>query len=203
MGGGMSSVQNILRESEDRMKKTLDATNQSVSSIRTGRANSGMVENLRVDYYGAMTPLKQMANITVPEPRLLMISPWDVSALKAIEKAVMDSDLGVTPVIDGKLIRISIPPLTRERREELVKIVHKLAEEGHVSMRSNRREGNEKIKVLSKEKKITEDESFKAEQDMQKLTDRYIQMIDQAQAAKVVSHGSGCQRDCDIGCSGD
>ena len=178
------STQNILRESEDKMKKTLDATNQSFSSIRTGRANTGMVEHLKVDYYGALTPLKQMANINIPEPRLLMISPWDVSALKAIEKAIMESDLGITPVIDGKLIRISVPPLTRERREELVKIVHKLAEEGRVSMRTNRREGNEKIKVLSKEKKITEDENFKAEQDMQKLTDRYIQMIDQAQSAK-------------------
>ncbi len=178
------STQNVLRESEDKMKKTMDATNQSFSSIRTGRANAGMVENLKVDYYGAMTPLKQMANINIPEPRILMISPWDVSALKAIEKAIMESDLGISPVIDGKLIRISIPPLTRERREELVKIVHKLAEEGRVSMRSNRREGNEKIKILSKEKKITEDENFKAEQDMQKLTDRYIQMIDQAQSAK-------------------
>lgn len=178
------STQNILRESEEKMKKTLDATSQSFSSIRTGRANTGMVEHLKVDYYGALTPLKQMANINIPEPRLLMISPWDVSALKAIEKAIMDSDLGITPVIDGKLIRISVPPLTRERREELVKIVHKLAEEGRVSMRTNRREGNEKIKALSKEKKITEDENFKAEQDIQKLTDRYIQMIDQAQSAK-------------------
>lgn len=178
------STQNVLRESEEKMKKTLDATNQSFSSIRTGRANTGMVEHLKVDYYGAFTPLKQMANINIPEPRLLMISPWDVSALKAIEKAILESDLGITPVIDGKLIRISVPPLTRERREELVKIVHKLAEEGRVSMRTNRREGNEKIKTLSKEKKITEDESFKAEQDIQKLTDRYIQMIDQAQSAK-------------------
>ena len=180
----MSAAQNVSRESEDKMKKTLEITGQNFSSIRTGRANSGMVENLRVDYYGVMTPLKQMANITIPEPRLIMIHPWDVSALKAIEKAVMDSDLGITPVIDGKLVRLSIPQLTRERRDELVKIVHKLAEEGRVSMRTNRRDGNEKVKSLSKEKKITEDESFKAEQDMQKLTDRYIQMIDQAQAAK-------------------
>ncbi len=180
----MSLTQNVLRESEEKMKKTLDATNLSFASIRTGRANTGMVEHLRVDYYGALTPLKQMANITIPEPRLLVISPWDVSALKAIEKAVMDSDLGLTPVIDGKLIRLSIPALTRERREELVKIVHKLAEEGRVSLRSIRREANEKTKALAKEKKITEDESFKAEQDVQKLTDRYIQTIDQAQSAK-------------------
>ncbi len=178
------STQNVIRESEEKMKKTLEVTTQHFSAIRTGRANAGMVENLRVDYYGAMTPLRQMANITIPEPRLLMISPWDVSALKAIEKAVMDSDLGITPVIDGKLIRLAVPTLTRERREELVKIVHKLAEDGRVSMRAIRRDSNEKIKALGKEKKITEDEGFKAEQDIQKLTDRYIQMIDQAQSAK-------------------
>lgn len=178
------SAQNVLRESEDKMKKTIDATNQSFSSVRTGRANAGMVENLRVDYYGAMTPLKQMANITVPEPRLLLIHPWDVSALKAIEKSIAESDLGIAPVIDGKMVRLSIPPLTRERREEMVKIVHKLAEEGRVSLRTVRREGNDKIKALGKEKKITEDEAFKGEQDMQKLTDRYIATIDQAQAAK-------------------
>ena len=180
----MSAAQNVLRESEDKMKKTLDSTNQSFAGIRTGRANTGMVEHIKVDYYGALTPLKQMANITIPEPRLLVIHPWDVSALKAIEKAVMDSDLGITPVIDGKMVRLAIPALTRERREELVKIVHKLAEEGRVSLRSIRRDGNEKVKTLGKEKKITEDESFKAEQDMQKLTDRHIQMIDQAQSAK-------------------
>ena len=178
------SAQNILRESEDKMKKTMDATNQSFSAIRTGRANAGMVEHLKVDYYGNMTPLKAMANITIPEPKMLMIHPWDVSALKAVEKAILDSDLGIQPVIDGKLIRLAIPALTRERREELVKIVHKLAEEGRVSLRTIRRDGNDKIKALGKEKKITEDEGFKGEADMQKLTDRYIATIDQSQAAK-------------------
>ncbi len=180
----MSLSQNVIREAEDKMKKTLEVTQQNFGSVRTGRAQSGMVDNIKVDYYGTMTVLKQMANITIPEPRLLLIHPWDASALKAIEKAIMDSDLGVTPVIDGKLIRIGIPSLTRERREEMVKIVHKLAEDGRVSMRAIRRDGNEKIKALGKEKKITEDESFKAEQDIQKLTDRYIQMIDQAQSSK-------------------
>lgn len=180
----MSLTQNVIRDSEDKFKKTLEATNQSFAGVRTGRANTGMVENLRVDYYGAMTPMKQLANITIPEPRLIVIHPWDASALKAVEKAVLDSDLGISPVIDGKMVRLSIPQLTRERREEMVKIVHKLAEEGRVSMRSIRRDGNDKVKALGKEKKVTEDEAFKAEQDMQKLTDRYIQMIDQAQSAK-------------------
>lgn len=180
----MSTSQAALREAEDKMKKTLDATQQSFAGIRTGRANTGMVENIRVDYYGNMTPLKQMANITIPEPRMLTIHPWDVSAMKAIEKAILDSDLGISPVIDGKIIRLAIPALTRERREEMVKIVHKQAEEGRVSLRAIRRDANERIKVLEKDKKITEDESFKSQEDVQKLTDRYIQNIDQAQTVK-------------------
>ena len=174
----------IIRETEEKIKKTLHAGYQPFSSIRTGRANSGMVENLRVDYYGTQTPLKQMANITVPEPRLIVISPWDVSALKSIEKAIGESDLGIAPVIDGKMVRLNVPALTRERREELVKIVHKLAEEGRVSLRSVRREANEKMKALEKDKTVTEDESFKAQTEIQKLTDKNIQTIDQSQAAK-------------------
>ncbi len=178
------SAQNVLRESEEKMKKTLEITGHSFAQVRTGRANPGMVETLHVDYYGTMTPLKQMANITIPEPRTLVINPWDASAIKSIEKAILESDLGIPPVVDGKIIRLSIPTLTGERRQELIKIVHKLAEDGRVSMRAIRRDSNEKIKALSKEKKITEDETFKAEQDIQKLTDRYIQLIDQAQSTK-------------------
>ena len=166
------------------MKKSLDVVHQTFSSIRSGRAGSGMVENIRIDYYGAMTPLKQMANITIPEPRMILIHPWDVSTLKAIEKGIADSDLGIAPVIDGKMVRLVIPPLTRERREELAKIVHKSAEDGRVSMRSVRRDGNEKIKILEKDKTITQDDSFKSQDTVQKLTDKYIQMIDQALASK-------------------
>ena len=180
----MSAAQNLLKETEDKMKKSLDVVHQHLAGIRTGRANAGMVENLKVDYYGTMTPIKQLANITVPEARVLLIHPWDVSALKALEKAIGDSDLGISPVIDGKVVRLTIPTLTRERREELVKIVHKLAEEGRVVMRSLRRESNDKIKVLEKDKTITEDESFKTQAETQKLTDRYIQQIDQAQSVK-------------------
>jgi ribosome recycling factor len=178
------SAQTIIREAEDKMKKTLDVVHQQFSGVRSGRANSGMVENIRVDYYGTPTPIKQLGNVTIPEPRMILIQPWDASALKGIEKAISDSDLGISPVIDGKMVRLVIPPLTRERRDELVKITHKLAEEGRVSLRSIRRESNEKIKTVEKDKTVTEDESFKAQAEVQKLTDRYIQLIDQTQSSK-------------------
>ena len=174
----------VITETEERMKKSLDVVHQNLSALRSGRATTGMVENIRVDYYGTPTPLKQIANMTIPEPKVLLIHPWDVSVLKAIEKAIADSDLGITPVIDGKVVRLVVPSLTRERREELVKIVKKAVEEGRVSLRSIRRDANEKIKAQEKEKKITEDESFKFQADTQKLTDRYIQMLDQAQEQK-------------------
>jgi len=174
----------VLTDTEEKMKKPLEVVQQNFSGIRSGRATTGMVENIRVDYYGSPTPIKQMANVTIPEPRTLLINPWDPSALKAIEKAIGDSDLGIAPMIDGKLVRLVVPPLTRERREELVKIVHKQAEEGRVSLRSVRRDANEKIKQLEKEKAITEDDSFKSLDSIQKLTDRFIQWIDQAQSAK-------------------
>ena len=174
----------VITDAEEKMKKSVDVVSQNFSGIRSGRATPGMVEHLRVDYYGTPTPVKQMASVTIPEPRTLLIHPWDPSALKAIEKAIGESDLGIAPVIDGKIVRLVVPPLTRERREELVKIVHKLAEEGRVSLRSVRREANEKIKQLEKEKTVTEDDSFKSMDDIQKLTDRHIQLIDQAQSAK-------------------
>ncbi len=180
----MSTAKQIMQETEEKMKKSLEIVQHNFAGVRTGRANSGIVENIRVDYYGASTPLKQLANITIPEPRMIVIAPWDTSALKSIEKAVAESDIGIQPMVDGKSIRLAIPALTRERREELVKIVHKLAEEGRVSMRGVRRDANEQLKKLEKEKKVTEDESRKGQEDIQKLTDRYIQLIDQSQAAK-------------------
>ena len=180
----MMTAQQITRETEDKMKKSLEIVQHNFAGVRTGRANSGMVENLRVDYYGTSTPMKQVASITIPEPRMITLTPWDPSVLKMIEKAISDSDLGLSPVIDGKMVRLAIPPLTRERRDEMVKIVHKLAEEGRVSLRSVRREANEKLKQLEKDKTLPEDESFKVQTEVQKLTDRYIQQIDQAQASK-------------------
>ena len=178
------SAKQIVAETEDKMKKSLEVVGHNFASIRTGRANSSMVEHLKVEAYGSMMPLRQVANVTIPEPRTIILQPWDPTVLKSLEKALNESDLGIPPIIDGKNIRLSIPALTRERREELVKIVHKLAEEGRVSMRSIRRDANEKVKALEKDKSVTEDESFKAQADIQKTTDRYIAQIDQAQAAK-------------------
>ena len=179
----MSSKQ-IVHDTEEKMKKSLEVVSHNFAAVRTGRANAGMVEHLKVEAYGSMMPMRQVANVTIPEPRTILLTPWDPTVLKSLEKAIHDSDLGIPPVVDGKLIRLAIPPLTRERREELVKIVHKLAEEGRVSMRSIRRDANEKVKQLEKEKAIAEDESFKAQSEIQKTTDRYISLIDQAQAAK-------------------
>ncbi len=178
------SAKQIVHDSEDKMKKSLEVVNHNFASVRTGRANSGMVEHLKVEVYGSFMPMRQVANVTIPEPRMIVIQPWDPTSIKAIEKAINESDLGIPPIVDGKMIRLAIPALTRERREEMVKIVHKLAEEGRVSMRSIRRDANDKIKVLEKDKTIAEDESFKSQAEVQKLTDRYIQMIDQAQASK-------------------
>ena len=180
----MDTGKAILADSEEKMKKSVEIVNNNFSTLRSGRANPGIVENLRIDYYGTPTPLKQLANIAVPEPKMLVINPWDASIIKLIEKAILESDIGINPLVDGKGIRLVVPTLTRERREELVKIAHKVAEDGRVALRSVRRDGNEHIKKLEKEKKITEDESFKFQTDVQKLTDKYIQAIDQTQAQK-------------------
>ena len=179
----MNAKQAVL-DAEEKMKKSLEIVGHNFASVRTGRANSGMVEHLKVDAYGSMMPMRQVANVTIPEPRTILLQPWDPSMLKPIEKAINESDLGIAPFVDGKMIRLFIPALTRERREEMVKIVHKLAEEGRVSMRSVRRDANDKIKQLEKDKTATEDESFKAQADIQKMTDRYIALIDQTQASK-------------------
>ena len=178
------SAKTIVAETEDKMKKSLEVVGHNIAAVRTGRANSGMVEHLKVEAYGSMMPMRQVANVSIPEPRTILLTPWDPGVLKSLEKAINDSDLGLPPIVDGKQIRLSIPPLTRERREEMVKIVHKLAEEGRVSMRSIRRDANEKVKTLEKDKTITEDESFKAQAEIQKTTDRYIGQIDQTQASK-------------------
>jgi ribosome recycling factor len=180
----MNTSQAVLHDAEERMKKSLEVFQKNLGALRSGRANSGMVEHLRVDYYGVPTPLKQVANITVPEPRMILIQPWDTQALKPIEKALGESDLGIAPVIDGKLIRLVIPALTRERREELVKVSSKNAEEARVSHRAIRREANEKVKQLEKDKEITEDDSRKSQESVQKLTDKYIQLVDQAHSQK-------------------
>lgn len=177
-------VNDILKEAEGRMKKTIEHLTADFAALRAGRANPAMVEKIMVDYYGAPTPLNQLANITVPEARLLVIQPWDKSSIVNIEKAIMKSDLGVNPSNDGNVIRIAIPQLTGERRKELVKVVKKRAEEGKVAVRNVRREANDMIKLSEKEKAISEDESKKGLDEIQKVTDNFTKDIDKILQAK-------------------
>jgi len=167
-----------LKEIEDSMKKVIEATKRELAELRSGRANPKMVEGIRVSYYGTPTLLKEIATIGIPEARMVVISPYDPSSLKEIEKAILQSELGITPVSDGKIIRLIVPPLSEERRQELIKIAKKVSEEGKVSVRTVRRDGKDKIKSLEKDKKISEDERFKSEDELQKLTNKHIEEID-------------------------
>jgi ribosome recycling factor len=175
----MLPLQKCIHEVEEKMKKAVDATAREFSEIRTGRANPNLVEGIMVEYYGTNTPMKQLASISVPEPRLIVIQPWDVSSVPDIERAILKSQLGITPVNDGKLIRISIPSLTKERCEELKKVLHKIAEQGRVSIRTVRRDGVDSLKKLEDSKEITEDARFKGQDEIQKLTDKYSKKIEE------------------------
>jgi len=166
------------------MEKAISDLQHDMAMIRTGRASLGILDHIRVDYYGTPTPLNQVANLHVPEPALITIQPWDVSQIGPIEKAIRTSDLGLNPANDGKIIRLPIPPLTEERRKELVKKLHAAAEHHRVSVRNIRRDGNEAVKKLMKDKKVTEDDEKRALDEIQKLTDSYMQKIDQASKAK-------------------
>jgi len=174
----MNSIQEVTRNTEERMKKVVEATKREFASVRTGRASTSLVEGMHVDYYGTQTPLKQLANISAPDVKLIVIQPWDPSSLPEIEKAVQQSNIGAMPTNDGKVIRISIPPLSEERREELIKITKKMAEDGRVSIRTVRRDANEHAKKIEKDKLATEDELFKSHDDIQKITDKYIKEVD-------------------------
>jgi len=171
-------IKDILNDAEDRMKKTIEHFTRDLAGLRAGRANPAMVEKIMVDYYGEPTPLNQLANINVPEARLLVIQPWDKGSISSIEKAILKSDLGVNPNNDGNVVRIAIPQLTEERRKDLVKVVKKRSEEARVAIRNIRREGNDMIKSSEKEKLVSEDESKKGMDEIQKLTDKYIKDID-------------------------
>lgn len=171
-------IEQVYQETRDRMSKTLDAMKVELKRVRTGRASTSLFDGIKVDYYGTPTPLTQMANVAVPESRMITIQPWDVTAIKEIEKAILKSDLGLTPSNDGKLIRIAIPPLSEQRRKDLVKLVHKTTEEYKVAMRNIRRDSNEVIKGLKKDGDVSEDEAFKAQDRIQKITDESIQRID-------------------------
>ena len=174
----------LMMELEERMDKALDALKDEFATIRTGRANVSLLEGLTVDYYGVPTPVTQVATVTVPEPRLLMIQPWDKSLLHAVEKAIQQSDLGLAPNKDGAIIRLNIPQLTEERRKDLVKVVHKRTEEARVAVRNIRRDGNDSLKKMEKQDGVSEDAVKSAMDKVQELTDSKMTIIDELMAAK-------------------
>lgn len=177
-------INDILNDAENRMKKTIDHMLEDFSGMRAGRANPAMLDKIMVNYYGEPTPINQMANINVPEARLLVVQPWDKSSIGDIEKAIMKSDLGITPSNDGNVIRLAVPQLTEERRKDVVKLVKKRGEEAKVAIRNIRREGNDLIKSSEKDKLVSEDESKKGLDNIQKLTDKYIKDVDTALQVK-------------------
>jgi ribosome recycling factor len=177
-------LNDVYEDCKDRMNKVIANLEKDFKRLRTGRASVSLLEGIRVDYYGASTPLNQLATLSVPEPRLILIQPWDQSTIGEVEKAILKSELGLTPMNDGKIIRINIPPLTEERRRDLVKLVKKMAEEAKVAVRNVRRDANEMIKDLKKEKEISEDDAFKAQEEVQKITDDFIKKVDELSAAK-------------------
>jgi ribosome recycling factor len=166
------------------MEKSIQAMEKSFNKVRTGRASVSLLDGIKVDYYGAATPLNQVASLSIPESRLILISPWDVSAIGAIEKAIQKSDLGLMPTNDGKLVRLSIPQLTEERRKDLVKVVRKSAEECRVKLRNARRDANEKFKIMKKDNVISEDEMFTQQEEVKKVMDKAIVKTDAILAAK-------------------
>ena len=169
----------ILKDAKERMKKAVKVVEDELKGVRTGRASPSILQGIKVEYYGTKVPINQVASITVPQPDLLVVHPWDKSVLPEIEKAIRASDLGLNPSNDGNVIRIPIPPLTEERRKELVKLVRKMAEEGRVAIRNIRRDANEKVRRLKKDGEISEDDAMRLEKEIQKLTDEYIEKIDE------------------------
>ncbi len=179
-----TEVDRVIKEAESKMKAAIESIQNQYSTIRTGRAHPSLVDGIKVDYYGTKTPLKQLANINVPEPRLIVIQPWDKSSMEPIEKAIYASDVGITPTNDGKVIRLSMPQLTHERREELAKVLHRIAEEGKVSIRNSRHDANEESAKLEKGNQMTEDDKFLTKDRIQKLTDGYIKKVEELLAEK-------------------
>jgi len=173
------TVREILHNTEEKMKKALESVTREFSEIRTGRASPSLVEGLHIEYYETPTLLKQLASISCPDAHLIVIQPWDITAIPEIEKAIMKSNLGITPSNNGKLIRLSVPPLSKERRQELAKVVHKMSEEGRVSLRTIRRDAKESLEKLEKDKVIAEDDKFRGIDELQKLVDKYIAKIDE------------------------
>ena len=171
-------IESTLQETRESMDKSVASLKNELNKVRTGRASLTLLDGVKVDYYGTSTPLNQVASLSVPENRLITIQPWDISVIKDIEKAILKSDLGLTPSNDGKIIRITIPQLTEERRKELVKIVNKISEDHKVAVRNIRRDSNELIKSFKKDGDVSEDDAFKAQEKVQKITDEYISSIE-------------------------
>jgi ribosome recycling factor len=177
-------IEDALKDAEHRMQSAIAALDREMDTVRTGRARPALVETLKIDYYGAPTPLNQVATINAPEPRMITIQPWDKTQLGAIEKAIQKSDLGLNPTNDGNIIRLLIPPLTEDRRKELAKLVHKKTEDGRVAVRNVRRDALEELRKLQHDKEISDDEERRAQERLQKLTDRYVAEIEKHGQAK-------------------
>ncbi len=177
-------VKKLVEETKKKMLKSVEATKKEFQNIRTGRASIALLEGVMVDYYNTPTPLKGVANISTPDPKTIAVQPWDISLIGEIEKGIMKSGLGLTPINDGKIVRMQIPPLTDERREELTKLVRKVAEEGRISVRNARHEGIETVKKMEKAKTVPEDISHATQKEIQKVTDSSIAQVDEALKAK-------------------
>ena len=177
-------MQSVVRKTEQEMKRAIESAVKNFNSVRTGRASVSMVEGILVNYHGTMTPLNQLAGLAVPERRLITIQPWDPSAISAIEKAILKSDLGITPGNDGKVIRLAVPSLTEERRKDLVKVIHKMAEDGRVAIRNHRRDANDALKKKEKAKEVSEDDGRKGTEQIQELTNKMIKNLDELLAKK-------------------
>ena len=174
----------VVKSAKERMEKAVKALEKELSHVRTGRATPALLDGIKVSYYGSEMPLNQVATISVPEARTMAIQPWDVNVLPEIEKAILASELGLTPTNDGKIIRVAVPPLTEERRKELVKLVKKMGEEAKVAIRNVRRDANERLKRQKKEKEISEDQQHRLQDEVQKLTDTYVKQVDEVVAEK-------------------
>ncbi len=170
---------NVHKELEEKMQKTIGVLKEDLHSIRAGRANPALLDRITVEYYGSPTPLKQIATVSAPEPRLLVIQPFDKSSVQSIEKAITQSDLGINPSNDGKIIRLAVPQLTEERRKDLTKLAKKIGEDAKIAIRNERREANDKLKKMQKTTEITEDDLKKSEDEVQKMTNKYIEIIDE------------------------
>jgi ribosome recycling factor len=177
-------IEDNLREAETKMQKSLEALGKEILTIRTGRASPGLIDRIPVEYYGNPTPLNQLASITAPEPRLIVIQPWDRTVITAVEKALQKSELGLNPANDGQVIRVPIPPLNEERRREYVRLVKRYAESAHVAVRNIRRDQMEKIKGAEKARQVSADDAKRASERLQKVADRYIAKVDEAAARK-------------------